>query len=87
MTDDDSDKERSPEEAAFGPDNLYHTAYVVKDYPHEVSKLISIVLNIKYNALKFVINRVVGVQGAPPCCKQNQVDSLIQYVLCYRPRN
>lgn len=26
------DKDRSPD----GPDNIYHTAYAVKDFPHEV---------------------------------------------------
>lgn len=37
MGDDDSEKDRSPDETPFGGESLYHTAYVVKDYPHEVS--------------------------------------------------
>lgn len=36
MSDEDPDKDLSPVETAFGPDNLYHTAFAVKDYPHEV---------------------------------------------------
>ena len=34
------DKDRSPEESHFGADSLYHTAYVVKDFPHEVRQLV-----------------------------------------------
>ena len=33
---DEKDKDRSPEESPFGTDSLYHTAYVMKDWPHEV---------------------------------------------------
>lgn len=37
MTDDDQERDISAEETTtFGPDNLYHTAYAAKDYPHEV---------------------------------------------------
>ena len=36
MVDEDMDKDKSPDEVPFGADTLYHTAYVVKDYPHEV---------------------------------------------------
>ena len=40
MADDDSDKDRSPDEGPFGIKNLYLTAYVQKDYPHEVRVMI-----------------------------------------------
>ncbi len=33
---DEENKDRSPEESPFGGDTLYHTAYVMKDWPHEV---------------------------------------------------
>ena len=33
---DEKEKDRSPEESPFGTDSLYHTAYVMKDWPHEV---------------------------------------------------
>lgn len=32
-SEEDVDKDRSPD----GPDSIYHTAYVVKDFPHEVT--------------------------------------------------
>ena len=32
----EGDKDRSPDESHFGTDSLYHTAYVVKDFAHEV---------------------------------------------------
>ena len=35
--------------------------------------------------LKFIINTVVWVQGAPPCCKRDRVNSLISYILYYCP--
>ena len=38
------------------------------------------------NTLKSFINTVVWVQGTPPCCKWNCVNSRIRYVLYYRPR-
>lgn len=34
-SDEDVDKERN-DEALLGPDAIYHTAYAVKDFPHEV---------------------------------------------------
>ena len=37
-SDEDVDKERS-DEALLGPDAIYHTAYAVKDFPHEVHML------------------------------------------------
>ena len=33
----DRDKDRSPEDTPFTLDGLYHTAFVVRDFPHEVS--------------------------------------------------
>ena len=36
MRDDELEKDRSPDEVPFGADTLYHTAHVVKDWPHEV---------------------------------------------------
>ena len=35
---DDVERDKSPEDRVFGEDTLYHTAYVAKDYPHEVSE-------------------------------------------------
>jgi len=35
-SEEDVDKDRSPD----GPDSIYHTAYVVKDFPHEVTAII-----------------------------------------------
>ena len=32
----DEERDRSPEDSPFGGDSLYHTAYVMKDWPHEV---------------------------------------------------
>ena len=32
----DDDRDRSPEDSPFSGDTLYHTAYVMKDWPHEV---------------------------------------------------
>jgi len=34
-SDEDVDKERN-DEGLLGPDAIYHTAYAVKDFPHEV---------------------------------------------------
>ena len=34
----DEERDRSPEDSPFGGDSLYHTAYVMKDWPHEVAK-------------------------------------------------
>ena len=39
------DKDRSPEEPPLSADTLYHTAYSMKDFPHEVSQI------LKYLAL------------------------------------
>lgn len=36
ISDEDIDVERAPDENVFGVDSIYHTAYVVKDFPHEV---------------------------------------------------
>ena len=33
------DLERSPDDPPMFADSIYHTAHVVKDYPHEVSTL------------------------------------------------
>ena len=33
----EEDKDRSPDESPFSRDTLYHTAYVMKDWPHEVT--------------------------------------------------
>ena len=59
--------------------HLYNTCYIVA----------LIHWNGAYKAphtLKFVINTVVWVQGTPPCCKWNCVNSRIRYVLYYCPR-
>ncbi len=37
MTEEDLERDRSPEEAPFGAGSLYHTAHVMKDFPHEVT--------------------------------------------------
>ena len=39
---DDMEKDRSPEDSHFRSDSLYHTAYVHKDFPHEVSVLVEL---------------------------------------------
>ena len=43
--DDEMDKDRSPEEPPLSADTLYHTAYSIKDFPHEVGQI------LKYLAL------------------------------------
>ena len=37
MTDDDSLEHLPIDDSPFNSDSIYHTAHVVKDYPHEVS--------------------------------------------------
>jgi len=41
-SDEDVDKERT-DEALLGPDAIYHTAYAVRDFPHEVQSFSSAV--------------------------------------------
>ena len=41
-------------------------------------------IDLSWNTLKFIINTVVWVQGTPPCCKWNHVNSWILYPLHYR---
>jgi hypothetical protein len=36
MRDDETEKDRSPGEHTFNSDSIYHTAHVVKEFPHEV---------------------------------------------------
>ena len=43
-SDEDVDKERN-DDALLGPDAIYHTAYAVRDFPHEVQSALSAHMN------------------------------------------
>ena len=49
--------------------------------------IVSFVSKVPKTTLKFIINTVVRIQEAPPCCKRDHVNSLIGYRLYYSPCN
>ena len=50
----EEDKDRSPDESPFSGDTLYHTAYVMKDWPHEVTVPLEPVKDRSHRALSSV---------------------------------